>query len=78
MPDIEVDEFLDASGLNCPMPLLKTKQKLNQMVTGELLKVIATDGGSQRDFKAFTDQSDHELIEMFTEGGDYIYVIRRG
>ncbi|TVQ70111.1 MAG: sulfurtransferase TusA family protein [Oceanospirillales bacterium] len=74
----EPDQFLDASGLNCPLPLLKAKQALNRMQPSQLLKVIATDAGSVRDFKAFTDQSDHSLLESFTEDDRYIYLIRRG
>lgn len=74
----EPDQLLDASGLNCPLPLLKAKQALNRMQPSELLKVIATDAGSVRDFKAFTDQSDHSLLESFTEDDRYIYLIRRG
>lgn len=72
------DQELDASGLNCPLPLLKAKQALNKMASGEILKVIATDAGSIRDFQAYTDQSDHELLEMFTEKEPYTYIIKRG
>lgn len=71
------DAELDASGLNCPLPLLKAKQALNRLQSGAVLKVIATDAGSVRDFKAYTDQSDHELLQSFTEGERYIYIIRR-
>lgn len=74
----EPDQLLDASGLNCPLPLLKAKQVLNRMQPNELLKVIATDAGSVRDFKAYTDQSDHRLLESFIENDRYIYYIRRG
>ncbi len=72
------DQLLDASGLNCPLPLLKAKQALNRMQPNQLLKVIATDAGSVRDFKSYTDQSDHTLLESFTEDDRYIYIIRRG
>ncbi|WP_415903889.1 sulfurtransferase TusA family protein [Neptuniibacter sp. QD48_55] len=72
------DETLDASGLNCPLPLLKAKQALNKLEAGKVLKVIATDSGSIRDFKAYTDQSDHELLESFTDQEPYVYLIRRG
>jgi len=78
MTDIAADDTLDASGLNCPLPLLKAKQALNKMEPGKVLKVIATDSGSIRDFKAYTDQSDHELLESFTEQEPFIYLIRRG
>lgn len=74
----EPDQQLDASELNCPLPLLKAKQALSKMATGQVLQVIATDAGSVRDFKAYTDQSDHELVQSFTEQGKFIYLIRRG
>ncbi|KDE38399.1 MAG: sulfurtransferase TusA family protein [Nitrincola lacisaponensis] len=72
------DQLLDTSGLNCPLPLLKAKQALSRMVPGQLLQVIATDAGSVRDFKAYTDQSDHTLLKSFTEQDRFIYIIRRG
>ena len=78
MTEISIDQELDASGLNCPLPLLKAKQALNGMQTGQILKVLATDSGSIRDFKAYTDQVDHELLSMQVEQAPYIYIIRRG
>ncbi|MGH1462529.1 MAG: sulfurtransferase TusA family protein [Neptuniibacter sp.] len=72
------DDLLDVTGLSCPLPLLKAKQSLNKMQVGQVLKVIATDSGSIRDFKAYTDQSDHELLQSFTEQEPYVYLIRRG
>jgi len=78
MSEIQFDQFLDARGLSCPLPLLKAKQALHKLNAGEVLKVAATDAGSVRDFKAYTDQSDHQMLESFTEGDEYIYIIRRG
>lgn len=78
MSEFPFDEVLDATGLNCPLPLLKAKQVLNKLTTGKVLKVIATDSGSIRDFKAFTDQSDHELLQSFTDKEPYTYFIKRG
>ncbi|SFG40799.1 sulfurtransferase TusA family protein [Neptunomonas qingdaonensis] len=78
MQECKIDEILDASGLNCPLPLLKAKQALNKLAKGQVLKVIATDVGSVRDFKAFTDQSDHELLNSFIGESEYTYLIRRG
>ncbi|WP_417582874.1 sulfurtransferase TusA family protein [Nitrincola sp.] len=74
----EPDQLLDASELNCPLPLLKAKQALSKMDVGQLLQVIATDAGSVRDFKAYTDQSDHVLLQSFTDQNKFIYLIRRG
>ncbi|MBV0932197.1 sulfurtransferase TusA family protein [Marinobacterium weihaiense] len=74
----EYDEVLDASGLNCPMPLLKAKLALHQLEPGQVLKVIATDAGSVRDFPAYTNVSDHELLHTFHDDERFIYWIRRG
>ncbi|WP_432695417.1 sulfurtransferase TusA family protein [Marinobacterium sp. YM272] len=74
----EITEQLDASGLACPLPLLKAKQALSRMAPGEVLKVIATDSGSVRDFRVYVDNSDHEMLDSFTEGESYIHIIRRG
>ena len=68
---------LDACGLSCPLPLLKAKQALNQMQEGQRLEVRATDTGSVRDFKAFTDLSSHLLISSEEQEGVYIYVIEK-
>ncbi len=78
MQEVEIAQIVDARGLNCPMPLLKTKQALHKLAVGDVLKVLATDAGSVRDIKAFTDQSDHVLLESFTDTSEYIYLIRRG
>lgn len=74
----EITEQLDASGLACPLPLLKAKQALSRMMPGEVLQVIATDSGSVRDFRAYVDNSDHEMIDSFTDGETYVHIIRRG
>ncbi|MFC6672390.1 sulfurtransferase TusA family protein [Marinobacterium aestuariivivens] len=78
MSQNEIDQVLDASGLSCPLPLLKAKQALSRMAAGEVLQVIATDAGSVRDFRVYTDQSDHQLLQSFSDDGRYIYIIRRG
>lgn len=72
-----VDTELDLSGLKCPMPLLKAKQALNAMAGGELLRIIATDPGSVRDFEVFAQQSGHELLDANTEAAPYVYVLRK-
>ncbi|MBR9883037.1 MAG: sulfurtransferase TusA family protein [Oceanospirillales bacterium] len=73
-----MSRVLDASGLSCPLPLLKAKQALNQMAPGEVLKVIATDAGSVRDFRVYVEHSDHQMLDSFTDGEHYIHVIKRG
>ncbi|QSR35040.1 SirA family protein [Marinobacterium iners] len=72
------DHELDTSGLSCPMPLLKAKLALHQLEPGQVLKVIATDAGSLRDFPAYARVSDHELLQTFSGEQCYIYWIRRG
>lgn len=78
MTEPAIDEILDTSGLNCPLPLLKAKQALNRLEVGQVLKVIATDAGSIRDFKAYTEQSDHVMLDSFTDEEPYVYIIQRG
>ena len=68
---------LDVKGLNCPMPLLKAKKALNEMAMGEVIRVLATDPGSVRDFEVFSRQSGHPLLESGEEEGAYFYVLRK-
>ncbi|MBW0146489.1 sulfurtransferase TusA family protein [Marinobacter arenosus] len=73
-----VDRTLDASGLRCPMPLLKTKLELNAMSAGEELEVIATDSGSARDIPAFIELSSHQLMSSSEADGQFRFVIKCG
>ena len=68
---------LDVTGLNCPMPLLKAKKTLNEMAGLEVLKVLATDPGSVRDFEVVTRQSGNALLESGESDGTYFYVIQK-
>jgi tRNA 2-thiouridine synthesizing protein A len=71
------DAELDACGLNCPLPLLKAKLELNRLASGSVLRVRATDAGSQRDFRAFASLAGHSLLhEEFTDGV-YCYWLRK-
>ena len=76
---VEVNQTLDASGLTCPLPLLKAKQALNKLGSGEVLSVTCTDPGSVRDFKVFCDQSGHELLlsEAGDGNADFHYLLRK-
>lgn len=74
---IVVDIELDLSGLTCPMPLLKAKQALNKMESGQVLKVLATDPGSERDFQVFAEQSGNSLLEFENCEGTFGYWIRK-
>ncbi|MDB6145933.1 MAG: SirA-like protein [Pseudomonas sp.] len=71
------DAEIDASGLNCPLPLLKAKLELNRLVSGAVLKVTATDAGSQRDFRTFAKLAGHTLVHEEVEGGVYRYWLRK-
>ncbi len=73
----EVNRELDTRGLNCPLPILKAKKALAEMVSGELLRVVSTDAGSVRDFQAFARQTGNQLVEQHTTGPDYSHVLRR-
>ena len=68
---------LDARGLLCPMPLLKLKQKLNQMQSGQFIEVTTTDIGSVRDFSAFLAQVGHILHQQTEQGGEYHFLIEK-
>ncbi len=72
-----VDAELDAIGLRCPLPLLKAKLKLRDLADGQVLRVIATDLGSVRDFKSYTRLSGHELLSFSEQGGKYCYLIKK-
>ena len=74
---MNIDKELDTRGLNCPLPILKAKKALSEMGSGQLLKVVATDAGSVRDFQAFARQTGNELVEQQTLGADFIHVLRR-
>lgn len=74
---MQIHKELDARGLNCPLPILKAKKSLNEMLSGELLRVVATDAGSVRDFQAFARQTGNDLIEQQTVGDEFIHVLRR-
>ena len=76
MPDENVVE-VDATGLQCPMPLLKAKRALNAMQSGERLQVLATDGGSVRDFTVFCEQSGHTLLASDEDKGVYRYLLQK-
>jgi tRNA 2-thiouridine synthesizing protein A len=71
------DLELDASGLNCPLPLLKTKKALASMQKGQTLRVIATDPWAPADFVAFTTQTGHTLLESSESEGKYYLVLKK-
>ena len=74
---MNIDSELDTRGLNCPLPILKAKKMLTGMLSGQLLRVVATDPGSVKDFQAFAKQTGNELVEQRTEGEEFVHVLRR-
>jgi len=74
---MDIHQEIDTRGLNCPLPILKAKKALADMESGQLLRVVATDSGSLRDFQAFAKQTGNELVEQQTMGDEYIHVLRR-
>jgi tRNA 2-thiouridine synthesizing protein A len=74
---MDVQREIDTRGLNCPLPILKAKKALAEMLRGELLRVVATDPGSMRDFQAFARQTGNELVQQETAGAEFIHVLRR-
>lgn len=74
---MDVNRELDTRGLNCPLPILKAKKALSEMISGELLRVVSTDAGSVRDFQAFARQTGNELVQQTTEGNDFTHVLKR-
>lgn len=74
---MEAQKELDARGLNCPLPILKAKKALTDMLSGEVLKVVATDPGSVRDFQAFARQTGNELVEQNSSDKEFVHYLRR-
>lgn len=73
---MQIDKEIDARGLNCPLPLMKAKKAMAEMQSGQILRVVATDSGSMRDFLAFAKQAGHEMLEQRNVGKEYSHVMR--
>lgn len=71
------DKELDARGLNCPLPILRCKKALNDMTTGQVLKIVATDPGSVKDFQAFSKQTGNELLASETAKNEFIFLMKK-
>jgi len=68
---------LDTSGMNCPLPILKTKKAIKDLAAGESLKVLSTDPGSVKDFEAFCRSTGNELVESGEDAGTYSFLIKK-
>lgn len=71
------DSELDASGLNCPLPILKAKKALSGLDSGQVLHIIATDPGAIKDFEAFAKQTGNDLLESKEEGGKFYFLMKK-
>jgi len=74
---LQISTSVDARGLSCPMPIVKTAQAIKPLATGALLEVLATDPGSVKDFAAWSRTTGNELVEQTTDGGVFRFVLRR-
>jgi tRNA 2-thiouridine synthesizing protein A len=73
----DFDSELDASGLNCPLPILRAKKAINALEAGQTLRIIATDPGSVKDFEAFCKQTGNELVSSGEEDGKFAFLIKK-
>ena len=73
----EYDQELDACGLNCPLPILRAKKTLGKMESGEVLRIVATDPGSVKDFEAFSKQTGNQLLESREENGRFFFLMKK-
>ncbi len=73
----DFDQELDASGLNCPLPILRAKKALATLDSGKVLRVVATDPGSVKDFEAFSKQTGNELLQSGEDGGKFVFLLKK-
>ena len=74
---VDFDKELDARGLSCPLPILKTKKSLNELTSGQVLKVVATDPGSIKDMQAFATQTGNPLLSSAEENKTYVFYLKK-
>lgn len=77
MTSLQIAQTLDARGLSCPLPIVKTAQAMKSLASGQLLEVLATDPGSVKDFAAWSKTTGNELVEQSADGGVYRFVLRK-
>jgi tRNA 2-thiouridine synthesizing protein A len=76
-PATHADREVDARGLNCPLPILRTKKALNDMSKGQVLRILATDPASVRDFQAFAKQTGNALLQHGEQDGAFYFLLQR-
>jgi tRNA 2-thiouridine synthesizing protein A len=74
---LQIDREVDARGLNCPLPILRTKKTLNDMASGQIVRILATDPASVRDFEAFARQTGNQLVQQSEQDGAFVFLLRR-
>lgn len=74
---MKFDRELDARGLSCPLPILKTKKTLAELQSGQVLKIVATDPGSVKDMQAFSNQTGNPMLSSSQEDKDYIFFLQK-
>jgi tRNA 2-thiouridine synthesizing protein A len=74
---MQFDKELDARGLNCPLPILRAKKSLTDMQSGQVLRILATDPGSVKDFQAFAKQTGNELLSSSEENKEFMFFMKR-
>ncbi len=74
---MDFDKELDARGLNCPLPILRTKKSLTDMIAGQVLRILATDPGSVKDFQAFSKQTGNPLLSAETVDNEFIFFMQK-
>ena len=77
MPTTTIDQHLDARGLACPMPIVKTAQSMKGLASGQLLEVLATDPGSVKDFAAWSKSTGNAIVEQSVDGGVFRFVLQK-
>ena len=74
---MQFDKELDARGLNCPLPILRTKKALSDMTSGQVLKIVATDPGAVKDFQAFSKQTGNALLSSDTVENEFVFFMQK-
>ena len=78
MAEVKEDKVVDASGLSCPMPVVRAAKEMRGLAPGQILKIIATDRGSLADIPAWADDTGNELIDTQNEGARFVFLVRKG
>jgi tRNA 2-thiouridine synthesizing protein A len=76
--EVKEDRLLDASGLSCPMPVVKAAREMQKLAAGQVLKIVATDHGSLTDVPAWAEDTGNELLETHNDQGRYVFFVRKG